>query len=111
MRRYGSDKPDLRFGLELVDVTDILRPTDVWNKNWFPGEAGEAGAAKDDGGGCPLLAGRPLAFALKVPNLKDGSTTKKIQALLGKIHKLTQNETFVYATRIRDATEARRDSS
>ncbi|MDR2502166.1 MAG: aspartate--tRNA ligase [Oscillospiraceae bacterium] len=27
MSRYGSDKPDLRFGLELCDVTDILPET------------------------------------------------------------------------------------
>jgi aspartyl-tRNA synthetase len=28
MSRFGSDRPDLRFGLELVDVTDIARETD-----------------------------------------------------------------------------------
>ncbi|MBM3689345.1 MAG: aspartate--tRNA ligase [Actinobacteria bacterium] len=27
MRRFGTDKPDLRFGLELVDLTDFFRAT------------------------------------------------------------------------------------
>ncbi len=28
MDRFGSDKPDLRFGMELVDVSDVVRDTD-----------------------------------------------------------------------------------
>jgi len=53
MRRFGSDKPDLRFALELVDLSDVLRDTDV----------GVFSGALADGGSVIALcvpAGEPL---------------------------------------------------
>jgi len=35
MEKYGTDKPDLRFGLELIDVTEVVKKSDfqVFNKS------------------------------------------------------------------------------
>jgi aspartyl-tRNA synthetase len=43
MRRFGSDKPDLRFGLELADLTDLFR---LGEFQAFAQVAAEAGAVK-----------------------------------------------------------------
>ncbi len=40
MRRYGSDKPDLRIALELVDVADLVRDSDF---KVFAGPAADPG--------------------------------------------------------------------
>ena len=43
MARYGSDRPDLRFGLELVDVTDLATQTDF---KVFKGAVDKGGIVK-----------------------------------------------------------------
>lgn len=43
MARYGTDKPDLRFGMELVDLTDIVRDSEF---RVFSGTAASGGQIK-----------------------------------------------------------------
>lgn len=43
MNRYGSDKPDLRFGMELVDLSDELRETEF---GVFKGTLANGGVVK-----------------------------------------------------------------
>ncbi|PZD94161.1 aspartate--tRNA ligase [Paenibacillus sambharensis] len=43
MNKYGSDKPDLRFGLEMEDITDIVSGSDV---KVFASVAGSGGVVK-----------------------------------------------------------------
>jgi aspartyl-tRNA synthetase len=57
MNRYGSDKPDLRFGMELVDLTEVFSATEfkafagaaAIKAIRVPGAAGDFGRNKLDG--------------------------------------------------------------
>ncbi|HOG00116.1 MAG: Aspartate--tRNA ligase [Firmicutes bacterium ADurb.Bin248] len=62
MDRYGSDKPDLRFGLELTDVSDAVR--------------GSAFSAFED-----ALAGGGSVRAIRVPGGADKFARKRIDEL------------------------------
>jgi aspartyl-tRNA synthetase len=60
MARYGVDKPDLRFGLHLTDLTETLRPL--------------------NGGGVPLFAGaleqKGIIKALRLPSENAGALSR-----------------------------------
>ena len=43
MRRFGSDRPDTRFGMELIDLTDVFRATSF---NAFRGAVDAGGAVR-----------------------------------------------------------------
>jgi aspartyl-tRNA synthetase len=53
MRRYGSDKPDLRYGLELVDVSDLVRGTNFPDWEGALGEGGRVLAINAPDGANP----------------------------------------------------------
>src|SRR5258708_7519978 len=50
MRRFGSDKPDTRFGLEFVDLTDSFQSTDFAVYKGIIGEGGQIKAITVPGG-------------------------------------------------------------
>ncbi len=51
MRRFGTDKPDLRFGMELVDLAEVFADTDVGVFQGALGDGGVVVALAVDGGG------------------------------------------------------------
>ncbi len=70
LRRYGSDKPDLRYGLEISDVSDIFSNTE------FPGFAE---ALKMKGAVMALKVDNAAQFSRKIiDELKELTTRKKI---------------------------------
>jgi len=51
LARYGSDKPDLRFGMEIVDVTDLASQIDFRVLSDAVGGGGVVRGLRADGGG------------------------------------------------------------
>jgi aspartyl-tRNA synthetase len=54
MERYGTDKPDLRFGMEFQDLTDLLRETDFRFFRETAGTAARIKGIRAEGGGAAL---------------------------------------------------------
>jgi aspartyl-tRNA synthetase len=68
MARYGSDKPDLRYGLEIVDVTDIAKDS----------EFGVFKSAVEAGGVVRAINARGAADKFSNTQLKPGGELPKV---------------------------------
>lgn len=66
--KYGSDKPDLRFGMEINDITEILKNN---NSNLFKGVINNEG----------------IINAIVVKNLADNYSRKKLDSLTEYVKK------------------------
>jgi aspartyl-tRNA synthetase len=51
MERYGTDRPDLRFGLEMVEITDLVAPSDFQTFKEAAQKGGVVKAIRVEGGG------------------------------------------------------------
>ena len=93
MERYGIDRPDLRFGLELRDVSDVFRDTefkaaaDVFASGGrfrafvAPGGARFSRKEQDEFTALAKAAGAPFAIVLKrVGGKLEGSAAKFLRA-------------------------------
>jgi len=69
MLKYGSDKPDLRNPLEIVDVTDIFARDDVEFKA-FKGVIAKGGVVRAIK--CPAVADQPRSFFDKLNSWAQG---------------------------------------
>ena len=68
MDRYGSDRPDLRYGLELVDIGDLAARTDF--------KVFADALAKNPGSGHPSTRDGGVVKAIRVPGGADKLTRK-----------------------------------
>ncbi len=98
MERYGSDKPDLRFGFELVNLSDIIKDSEFKVFSGAVAEGGSVRAIKIDGG---------ASFSRKeIDSLVEFVKTYRAKGLAW--YKLAQDGTFSssYAKFLTDAENA-----
>ena len=84
MRRYGSDKPDLRFGMELHDVTQFVEPARTTLRIEgnvqalvAPGAAGWSRKQIDELTEAAKIAGAKNVYTVKVASEGVGSSLEK----------------------------------
>jgi len=79
MDNYGSDKPDLRFGLPLCDVTEVVRKHDGGNVEMLR----QVIAGKTAGGEAPVVKGwrLPAAEAAKMSNAEIDKLEEFVKGL------------------------------
>jgi aspartyl-tRNA synthetase len=91
MRRFGSDRPDLRFGMELVDLTDVFRATafNAFREAVASGGAvrgmvvaGKADATRKDIDGWTAIAKRKGAKGLGQFQFKGSEVASQIAKFL-----------------------------
>jgi aspartyl-tRNA synthetase len=91
MRRFGSDRPDLRFGMELIDLTEIFRATgfNAFREAIEGGGAvrgmvvaGKADATRKEIDGWTAIAKRKGAKGLGQFQFKGGEVTSQIAKFL-----------------------------
>ncbi|HUG06742.1 MAG TPA: aspartate--tRNA ligase [Candidatus Limnocylindria bacterium] len=91
MRRFGSDRPDLRFGMELIDLTDVFRATgfNAFREAIDGGGAvrgmvvsGRADATRKEIDGWTAIAKRKGARGLAHFQLKGGEVASQVAKFL-----------------------------
>ena len=91
MRRFGSDRPDLRYGMELIDLTDVFRATgfNAFREAIEGGGAvrgmvvaGKAEATRKEIDGWTTIAKRKGAKGLGQFQFKGGEVTSQIAKFL-----------------------------
>ena len=94
MARYGSDKPDLRFGLEIADLTDLLKESGfrgfketvanggVVRGFALPGSTGAAEASRKEVDGWVETARRHGAAGVLTLRRKGGETVFQVKNVL-----------------------------